>query len=204
MMDKRWKIYLLAAALLVITLSGCYSYGPRDRIFTPVPTLIPVTPIDPLERAVSASVVIRCPVRPVDLLGAWVNAGVPETEAFEFDSENGEICTATFAQDIQRVFTESNLWFEGAPACVSCHYSDLQASFQQMDLSSYEGILAGAQRTSPDQPGMDILGGGNWEESRMYYMLINRLMPLGRPADSPEKGPVIFAGTPQDAQQEQE
>jgi hypothetical protein len=66
-----------------------------------------------------------------------------------------------------------------------------------MDLSTYEGILAGSQRASANEVGNDMLGGGDWESSRLYYMLINRLMPLGRPSDSPENGPVIYAGTAQ-------
>lgn len=197
MIKNSWRILSAFAGLVILLLSSCYSYGPRDRLFTPVPTLIPAEAPDPLQRAVSASVVIRCPVRPVDLLGAWVQAGIPDAETFQFSAENGDTCTANFIEDVQQVFSESNLWFEGSPSCVSCHYSNLEASFQQMDLSSYEGILAGSQRASSEEQGNDILGAGNWEESRLYYMLINRLMPLGRPADSPEKGPVIFAGRPQ-------
>ena len=196
MNDKKRHLFLLLSLAILVLLPACYSYGPSNRIFTPVPTLIPAVLPNPLAKAAEASVIIRCPVRPVDLLGAWVNAGVPEMDTFQFTSEDGQTCSANFPDDVQKLFTTSNLWFEGSPACISCHYSDLEAAFQHMDLSSYAGILAGSQRTSPDLPGNDILGGGNWEESRLYYMLTNRLMPLGRPADSPVKGPVIFAGQP--------
>ncbi len=192
---NKWRMAALLLAA-VFLLSGCYRYGPTNRIYTPVPTLIPVEDINPLEKAKGASAVLRCPIRPVDLLGAWVEAGYSETEPFEFTGEDGQLCAASYEKDIARLFSESNLWFDGAPACVSCHNTNLETSFQRMDLSSYAGILAGAQRPSSDEMGMDILGGGNWSEARLYYMLINRLMPLGRPVDSPEKGPLIYAGSP--------
>lgn len=45
--------------------------------------------------------------------------------------------------------------------------------------------------------GNDILGGGNWEQSKLYEVLISRSMPLGLPADSPAKGPTVQAGKPE-------
>jgi len=39
-----------------------------------------------------------------------------------------------------------------------------------------------------------VLGGGNWTESIMYQQLIDRQMPLGRPPNSPAKGPVVNVG----------
>jgi hypothetical protein len=185
---------LLYMGLLV--LSGCYSYTVPNRIFTPVPTLIPVSTLNPLALAAGGAVHVECPIRPVDLLGAWVGAGIPETDSFEFTSEEGQTCTASYPNDVEKVFNESNLWFEGSPACISCHHSDLDTALQRMDLSSYAGILAGSQRPSAEETGNDILGGGDWEESRLHFMLINKLMPPGRPDDSHEKGPVIFAGNP--------
>ena len=43
--------------------------------------------------------------------------------------------------------------------------------------------------------GKDILGGGVWEEAKLYEMLITKQMPLGLPEDADEKGPVVYAGT---------
>ena len=137
---------------------------------------------------------LRCKVQPVDLLGAWVGSGLLERSVFSFESVNGEVCKATFEEDIQIIFNQSNLWFEGAPACISCHHSDLETSLQNMDLSSYAGVLAGAERKDGAEQGVDILGGGVWEEAKLYEMLITRQMPLGRPEDSPPKGPEIYAG----------
>jgi hypothetical protein len=71
----------------------------------------------------------------------------------------------------------------------------MAVSSAQMDLSSYEGILAGSRRTSPDAQGTDILGGGDWESSLLYDVLyVRKFMPLGRPTDVPADGPVVFAG----------
>jgi hypothetical protein len=113
---------------------------------TPIPTLIPATmPVQSL--GADAGAFNKCQVAAVDLIGYWVEAGVPETEKFTFTDVNGQDCEAA--------------------------------------------------------KGKDILGGGVWEESLLYQMvyapdgesLIGRpIMPLGRTADVPDKGPVIFAG----------
>ena len=74
-----------------------------------------------------------------------------------------------------------------------------------MDLSSYAGIIAGSHRPNGEPKGNDILGGGNWDQALLHQMLyapngqtlIGRpAMPLGRPADVPANGPLVFAGTP--------
>lgn len=187
-------VLIFIAAVMI--LSGCYSYTVSHRVFTPVPTLMHATMVNPMSKALgSSSGVLRCSIRAVDLLGAWVGAGYPETDVFTFTDLNDANCEGTFPDDVQNLFLQSNLWYEGAPACVSCHNSDLEASFQNMDLSSFAGIVAGAQRESAEAVGVDILGGGVWEESRLYEMLITKQMPLGRPADTDEKGPVVFAGS---------
>lgn len=169
---------------------------------TPVPTLIPATM--PVQSAGGdAGAFNKCQVAAVDLIGAWVTAGVPETEKFGFTDVSGQACEAVFAKDVQPLFLESNLWYPGSLSCSSCHQANLAVALQNMDLSSYAGILAGSGRANGEPKGKDILGGGVWEESLLYQMvyapegksLINRpIMPLGRTADVPDKGPLIFAG----------
>lgn len=169
---------------------------------TPIPTLIPATlPVQNL--GADAAAFNKCQIAAVDLLGAWVTAGTPETDKFTFTDVNGQSCEAAFAKDVLPLFTESNLWYPGSLSCSSCHSSDLAKSLQNMDLSSYAGILAGSGRANGEPKGRDILGGGVWEDSLLYQMvyapngesLIGRpIMPLGRTADVPDKGPVIFAG----------
>lgn len=168
---------------------------------TPIPTLIPATM--PAQVAGGDTAFNKCQVAAVDLIGAWVTAGVPETDKFAFTDVNGQSCEAVFGRDVLPLFVESNLWYPGSLSCSSCHQSNLALALQNMDLSSYAGILAGSQRANGEPKGKDILGGGVWEESLLYQMiytpngtsLINRpIMPLGRTADVPDKGPLIFAG----------
>lgn len=168
---------------------------------TPIPTLIPATM--PVQVGGGGASFNKCQIAAVDLIGAWVNAGVPETEKFEFTDVNGQTCEAVFSRDVQPLFTESNVWYPGSLSCTSCHHSNLAAALQNMDLSSYAGILAGSGRANGEPKGKDILGGGVWEQSLLYQMLhaengvstINRpLMPLGRSSDVPDNGPLIFAG----------
>jgi hypothetical protein len=169
---------------------------------TPIPTLIPATL--PVRDLGGESVAFnKCQIAAVDLIGAWVSAGVPETAPFTFTDVKGQPCEAVFGKDVQPLFLESNLWYPGSLSCASCHQSDLTKALQNMDLSSYSGILAGSGRANGEPKGKDILGGGVWEQSLLYQMiyapggksLIGRqIMPLGRSPDVPEKGPLIFAG----------
>lgn len=201
-------------ALAVAFVLALYGFGCQDEYTctgvalpetTPIPTLRAATLPAPKVGADAGPVVIKCQVAALDLIGAWVDAGSPEKEAFDFTDINGQACTGTFSKDIQRLFNEANLWYSGSPACTTCHHADLPKALQNMDLSSYAGIIAGSQRKNGEPKGKDILGGGKWDQALLFQMLyapggkstINRpLMPFGRPADLPEKGPVVYAGTP--------
>jgi hypothetical protein len=162
---------------------------------TPIPTLIPAA-LPVVGKTAGESGVVKCQIAAVNLIGAWVKAGFPESSPFTFIDLNGSACTATYEDDVSTVFEEANLWYAGAPACITCHHADVNIALANMDLSSYEGILAGSRRSSPEASGNDILGNGNWEESLLYSQLfVNQLMPQGRPESVPAEGPVIFAGT---------
>jgi hypothetical protein len=164
---------------------------------TPIATLIPVemgAPTRDVNPVVNASK--GCQLAALDLIGAWVKAGKPETAPFELSGADGKVCLGTFAKDVQPLFTTPNLWFNGALACVTCHSADLDNAAANMSLGSYAGILAGSRRSDAASPGENILGDeGAWEKAKIYFMITTRQMPQGRPADSPEKGPVISAGT---------
>jgi len=144
----------LPALVLVFALGtyffGCESTNSCTGIAlpqtTPIPTLIPATLPAPKVGADAAPAKPRCRVAAVDLIGAWVDAGYSETEPFPFTDVKGQTCTATFAEDVQKLFLEANIWYDGAPACTTCHYADVVKATQNMDLSSYAGILAGSQR----------------------------------------------------------
>jgi mono/diheme cytochrome c family protein len=98
------------------------------------------------------------------------------------------------------LFTQSNLWYPGALACISCHNASLSAaSSAQLDLSSYAGIQAGSHRSSGSASGMDILGAGHWEQARLNQVLfVLRQEPYGHPPNAvAAAGPTILAGIPE-------
>lgn len=153
---------------------------------TPEPTLPPVptaspTPAPPGEIAA------------VDLIGAWVNAGASETEPLGFTGLDGQTYVANFADDIFPLFDRPNLWYDGAKECSNCHVSDLADSDTELDLSSYEGIMAGSYRLS-NPPGTSIVVPGDWEGSLLRQRLRNNRMPIDIPSGVPPEGPVVEAG----------
>ena len=137
---------------------------------TPVPTLIPATmPAMEVEN-IGATPADTCHVAAVDLMGAWVEAGASDTEAFQFADASGQNCEATF-EDVKPLFVEANLWYSGSLSCISCHSVDMAVSPAQLDLSSYEGLLAGSRRAEGAAKGTDILGGGKWSSSLLYQFI---------------------------------
>ena len=162
---------------------------------TPVPTLIPATlPAMQPEDSMVAAAADVCYVAAADLVGAWVDAGASDTEAFQFTDSNGTNCESTF-DEVKPLFVEANLWYSGSFSCISCHSVDLAVSPAQLDLSSYEGILAGSRRAEGASTGTDILGDGNWDSSLLYEFISEAK------ADVPGHTEVlsslmIFAGTP--------
>ena len=172
---------------------------------TPVPTLLAATMPAPKVGAEAVAATPKCSLAALNLIGAWVSAKYPEKDTFTFTDAKGANCTATFKDDVQRLFVTPNLWYDGAPACTTCHYADVAKATMNMDLSSYAGIVAGSHRVNGAAKGNDILGGGNWADALLHKMLfapdgktaIGRpAMPLGRPATVPAEGPMISAGIP--------
>jgi hypothetical protein len=189
-------LFIIGILLYVGFISTLASASPAPER-TPIPTLIAATLPAPQAAAGPA----KCAVRAVDLFAAWIKAGYPETDPFDFTAQDGTLCTASLKLDLLPVFNEANLWYPGASACTTCHNTTLAATGAQLDLSSYSGILSGSRRASPDAKGNDILGGGIWEQSLLYEVLVTRqgqalAMPLGRPADLDITAVVVFAGTP--------
>jgi hypothetical protein len=191
---------LLVAILIgaVVWLSACGAPN-TQQLGTPMPTMIPATPPQFIVLPVTPTAAGQqtCQVHAVDLLGAWASAGAPETDPFSFTSVSGDTCKGTFAADIQPLFKTSNLWYEGAPACVVCHYADVGVAWAQLDLSSYAGIMAGSRRPSDTEKGGTILGDGNWEKAILLTQLKSgRMPPGGAPGRNPQ-GPVVSAGLKQ-------
>ena len=164
---------------------------------TPVPTLAAATLPAP-DFSISSPTFTRCRVASVDLIGAWVSTGYSDTEPFTFTAIDGTECEANFEEDVLPLFTEANLWFPGSLSCAACHGPDMDIASAKLDLSTYEGMLRGAQSVSSDAQGnddSDIFGDGVWEDSLLYDSLaVKKNMPLGRPPDLPTDGTIVFAG----------
>jgi len=165
---------------------------PAER--TPVPTLIPATL--PAVKTGSGEVAVsnQCRVSAQDLIGAWVEAGSPEKDAFKFTDINGQNCESTF-DEVRPLFVEGNYWYAGSLSCVSCHSVDVAVSPAQLDLSSYEAIKAGSRRAEADSKGTDILGGGNWESSLLYEFISNSKVDVPGHSDV-FSDVLIYAGKP--------
>lgn len=157
-------------------------------IRTPVPTLIPVSAQENQARPTTTAF-NACYVSATDLIGAWVNAKSPETDPFPFTDVNGNPCQGTFDKDIQHLFYENSFWYKGSIGCVSCHNPDSTDRNGGLDLTSFQGITAGVK-------GADILGGGNWESSKLHDVLVVKgLTTAGHSADVDPVSPVfIYAG----------
>ena len=132
---------------------------------TPIPTLLPADM--PVMESGESAASDKCRVAAADLVGAWVEAGSPETESFEFVDVNGQNCESTF-EEVRPLFIESNLWYAGSRSCVTCHTTDVATSSAQLDLSTYAGIMAGSRRADAESTGTDILGAGSWDSSLLY------------------------------------
>ncbi|MEW6567860.1 MAG: hypothetical protein AB1449_06780 [Chloroflexota bacterium] len=129
----------------------------------------------------------------VDLIGAWVEAGAPEVEDFTFQGTDGNEYQASFAADVLPLFTQPDVFYQGSLACASCHTADLESSAHELDLTSYEGILAGADRLE-EPPGEPILVPGDWEGSSLRARLRDNRMPGGITSAIERDGPVVRAG----------
>ena len=162
---------------------------------TPIPTLIPVEHGSAQMPAPSSSVFDECQVAANDLVGAWVSAGHPEADPFPFTAIDGQACEGTFTEDIQPLFVENSLWVNRIIGCVSCHNSDLTERSGGLDLTSYDAMLQGAGRADANATGSDIFGGGNWENSSLYNVLVNQgFVAAGHSPDSPPNTLIVYAG----------
>lgn len=162
---------------------------------TPIPTLIPATLPAPKMDGVPDAFG-KCEVKAMDLLGAWVDAGAPESDAFPFADINGNPCEGNFSADVWPLLNENNLWFPASLSCTSCHNTAFKPNTGGLDLTSYVGILAGSKRESAEvTKGTDILA-SKWTDSLLYQSLsLTENVPLGHPTmDYPVADLVIYAG----------
>jgi len=186
-----WIGFLFVSAC-GFTLTCNRGAAPVER--TPIPTLLPAT-LPAMETGNGVVVISdQCHVAAVDFMGAWVAAGSPETEAFQFADIKGQNCESTF-QEVERLFLEANFWYASSLSCVSCHSVDVTISPAQLDLSSYAGIMAGSRRADAESKGTDILGAGKWESSALYEFTSASKADVPGHAEI-ASGLVIFVGKP--------
>ncbi len=161
---------------------------------TPVPTLIPASHVDS-SMGGAADEFDKCQVSATELIGAWVSAGAPESEAFPFTDMNGKDCEATY-RDIQPLFVENGQWYANAIGCVSCHNSALTARSGGLDLSSYDAMQLGSQRADATATGNNIFGNGNWEDSTLFAVLTTQgMVPTGHSADVSPNNFALYVGS---------
>ena len=179
---------MLAIWFSIIYISSCgFTFTCRQAARkverTPIPTLIPAVHSE-IGMEMGMVEFDKCQVSAMDLIGAWVDAGAPETEFFAFVDVNGQSCSGTYTDDVQPLFVENSIWRVGEIGCVSCHNLASDDSNGGLDMVSYAAISKSG-----------ILGNGNWKQSSLYKTLNQGLVAEGHSADTPPSNPIVFAGT---------
>ncbi len=158
---------------------------------TPIPTLLPASM--PATEGGEPAASGQCQVAAADLIGAWVEAGSPETDPFQFADASGQNCESTFAE-VRPLFIEANLWYSGSMSCVACHGADVVTASAQLDMSNFAGITAGSRRPDAESNGTDILGAGKWTASLLHDFITTSKADVPGHADI-SSDLLIFAGT---------
>jgi len=149
---------------------------------TPIPTLIPVSHSESEMEEDMVQENEKCQVEAMDLIGAWVSAGVSESEMFTFTDINDQTCEGSFA-DVQPLLVDNSVWQPGSLGCVSCHNAELSSRSAELDLSSYDAISNSG-----------VLG-SNWKSSSLYEYLGMQLTPDGHSTEASTGNPLVPVGT---------
>lgn len=86
-----------------------------------------------------------------------------------------------FAQDVLPLFSQDNVFAPNTPACTTCHMSNQEPpSFHELDLSSYAGIMLGADSVAKGvNNATKVVIPGKPEESGLFQHLVEDRMPPG-------------------------
>jgi len=114
----------------------------------------------------------------IGLLEAYVGGlkGSPVTYA-------GSAGTVTFT-DVAGLFSKPNVWYNGGPACTSCHYCNTEPPcYHMIDFNTEAGLLAGADNGEEPLLGESVVGAKdfNWGSSGLRKRLRNNRMPPEAP-----------------------
>ncbi len=139
-------------------------------------------------------------IKAVDLIGAWVDSGAPESKTFQYTAIDGNKYDADFQSDILPLFTNDGIWFKGSRSCASCHFANSENAYHEMDTTSYSGLMKGGDVLS-HPPGVPLFGESgigktdyDWDHSKLKARLRNNRMPPNWPEDLTETnrdGPCI-------------
>src|SRR3990170_2001419 len=127
----------------------------------------------------------------IGLLEAYVSGlkGSPVTYA-------GSAGTVTFT-DVAGLFSKPNVWYNGGPACTSCHYCNTEPPcFHMIDFNTEAGLLACADNGEEPLLGESVVGAKdfNWGSSGLRKRLRNNRMPPEAPFvldESNRDGPML-------------
>lgn len=181
-------LVFILAWLGVVYISACgftlnCIQGSPLVVRTPIPTLIPLREVEQQPGATEGEF-NKCQIGATELIGAWVEAGHSDTDAFPFTDLNGQNCEATY-EDIQPLLRENSIWYPGSLGCTSCHNADLTDRSGGLDLSTYEAMSANT----------GLFGDGSWEGSLLHEVLVNQgLTVQGHSPDVEPRNPTLYAG----------
>lgn len=88
---------------------------------------------------------------------------------------------ARFAQTVLPLFSRDNVFAPDTPACTTCHMSNQEPpSFHELDLTSYEGIMLGADSVAKGvNNATKVVIPGQPEASGLFQHLVEDRMPPG-------------------------
>ncbi len=96
--------------------------------------------------------------------------------------EDGAKNDANYRDNINPLWAAKNAF--GSPlACTDCHMSNQEPpSFHELDLTSYEGVMLGADAIAKAEEGLPpvkVVIPGSSAKSKMYQRLVENRMPAG-------------------------
>ncbi|MBN2629780.1 MAG: hypothetical protein JXR75_04490 [Rhodobacteraceae bacterium] len=134
-----------------------------------------------------------------------VSKDQPEIQAIEAWISGGAVNDDHFQKNILPLFNTDNVFAEDMPACSTCHMSNQEPpSFHELDLTSYDGIMLGADSVAH---GVDhatkVIIPGQPELSGVFQHLTEDRMPPGIDPTEDRDHPntqILFAWIKQGAQ----
>jgi hypothetical protein len=105
--------------------------------------------------------------KPIAIIRAWIADGAK-------DGEN-------FKKNVLPLFAKDNMFAQDTPACTGCHMSNQEPpSFHELDLSTYKGIMLGADSVAKGVANATkVIIPGSPETSGVFQHLTEDRMPPG-------------------------